>query len=235
AELDERRAELVQHLAEVLAAARAHGRDRLDPLALEQLDAAARRARPRQEVGEAVRLEEVAEPVPDGDLGDLRQPPQVPLRRLRHQSAGEPWLSRSRRRCSTCATRSSSSSSSSLVTSPSFVNASWSVSPARSLTRVASPRQRVAASSSSCLASSRRIPPRSESSVASSSIRSAVSDTAPTAASPRRCSRSLTGSTMRPGGAALPAALALRLRLRGRPVARSFAVAARPRRDGRGG
>ena len=42
--------------------------------------------RPRQEVGQLVPLEEVAEAVPDGDLGDLGQPAEVPTlgRRLSH-------------------------------------------------------------------------------------------------------------------------------------------------------
>jgi hypothetical protein len=44
-----------------------------------------RRRTPRQQVGQLVGLEEVAEPVPDRDLRDLRQPAEVPLlRRLRH-------------------------------------------------------------------------------------------------------------------------------------------------------
>src|SRR5207253_942238 len=78
----------------------------------------------------------------------------------------------------------------------------------------ASPRQRALASSSSCRASSRRIPPRALRSVASSSSRSAVRATAPTAASARRSTRSLAGSAMRPRAAPLPAALPLPLRLR---------------------
>ena len=75
AELDEGRAELVEELAEMLAA--------LGCAALEEL-------RPvpaaRDQVGQPVPLEEVAEAVPDRDLGDLRQPAEVPLlgRRLRH-------------------------------------------------------------------------------------------------------------------------------------------------------
>ena len=64
AELDERRPELVEHLAQVPPALRAGGRlgARLDP------------RRPRKNVGELVALEEVAEAVPDGHLRDLREP-----------------------------------------------------------------------------------------------------------------------------------------------------------------
>ena len=61
AELDERRTELVEHLAQVpstLGAGSGLGA-RLDPRG------------PRQHVGELVPLEEVAEAVPDRDLGDL--------------------------------------------------------------------------------------------------------------------------------------------------------------------
>ena len=66
AELDEGRAELVEELAEVLAA--------LGRRALGELAAVAPAG---QEVGQLVALEEVAEAVPDGDLGDLRQPAEV--------------------------------------------------------------------------------------------------------------------------------------------------------------
>ena len=64
AELDERRAELVEHLAQVPARApsRRPARVRLDA------------RRPRQQVGQLVPLEEVAEPVPDRDLRDLGEP-----------------------------------------------------------------------------------------------------------------------------------------------------------------
>ena len=77
AELDEGRAELVEELAEVLAAL---------PTALPSTIAVAVPAA-RDQVGQLVALEEVAEAVPDGDLGDLRQPAEVPrLRRcLRHE------------------------------------------------------------------------------------------------------------------------------------------------------
>jgi hypothetical protein len=70
-ELDERRAELVQHLSQVLA-----------PLGRR---AVRRHARPaREEVGQAVRLEEVTEAVLDRDLCDLGEPSEVPRRRARH-------------------------------------------------------------------------------------------------------------------------------------------------------
>src|SRR5439155_17147555 len=75
AELDERRAELVEELVEVLAALRRRAVDK--PRAVPPA---------RQEVGQLVPLEEVTEAVPDRDLGDLRQPAEVTrLRwRLRH-------------------------------------------------------------------------------------------------------------------------------------------------------
>ena len=66
AELDERRAELVEQLAQVLAA--------LGARAFE--DARAGEPR-RQEVGQAVGLEEIAEAVLDGDLCDLRDPSEI--------------------------------------------------------------------------------------------------------------------------------------------------------------
>ncbi len=78
-ELDERRAELLEHLAQMLpargrAALRRSGEPRL------------RRAA-RQEVGELVRLEPVAEAVPDHHLRDLRQASEAPRRRgLRHHA-----------------------------------------------------------------------------------------------------------------------------------------------------
>ena len=74
AELDEGRAQLVEELAEALASLR--GRS------LEDLPVSA----PREKVGQLVALEEVAEAVPDGDLGDLRQPAEVAClrRRLGH-------------------------------------------------------------------------------------------------------------------------------------------------------
>ena len=74
AELDEGRAQLVEELAEALAALRG--------CSLEDLPVSA----PREEVGQLVALEEVAEAVPDGDLGDLRQPAEVAClrRRLGH-------------------------------------------------------------------------------------------------------------------------------------------------------
>ena len=75
AELDEGRAELVEELAEVLAALRRRAVDEHFAVATA-----------RQEVGQLVALEEVAEAVPDGDLGDLRQPAEVASlrRRLGH-------------------------------------------------------------------------------------------------------------------------------------------------------
>src|SRR5439155_14880610 len=123
-ELDEGRAELVEHLPQVLAALRA--------LALDWENLRA----PGQQVGQAVALEEVPEPVLDRDLGDLRDPSQVPrrgaLRARRHAlsvarrcreflpaaiygagvgpAAPSIRLSARRRRCSSWATRSSSSS-----------------------------------------------------------------------------------------------------------------------------
>ena len=117
-ELDEGRAELVEHLAEVLPA--------LGALAV----ARRRPAAPREEICQPVALEEVAEPVLDGDLGDLRDPAQVARRRspsghglsvarrvrvparLRALRAGSstPAASARRSRCSSWATRSSSSS-----------------------------------------------------------------------------------------------------------------------------
>ena len=74
AELDERRPELVEHFPQVLAAL---GRRALDER---------RTATARQEVGQAVPFEEVAEAVPDGDLCDLRQTSEVAcaLGRLGH-------------------------------------------------------------------------------------------------------------------------------------------------------
>ena len=71
AELDEGRAELVEELAEVPA-----------PLGGGALGELAAVAPAGQQVGQLVALEEVAEAVPDGDLGDLRQPAEIPrLRR----------------------------------------------------------------------------------------------------------------------------------------------------------
>jgi hypothetical protein len=90
-ELDERRTELVEHLAQVLAPRGPAGLG---------LQARHRRARPRQQVGQLVGLEEVAEPVPDRDLGDLGHAPEAALRRLRHAFSvarpvgGLPWLRR---------------------------------------------------------------------------------------------------------------------------------------------
>src|SRR4029077_13261552 len=92
------------------------------------------------------------------------------------------------------------------VTRPSSRNTPCSVSPARSPTRIASPRQRFVASSMKPRTSSLLIPPRWASESASSSARSAVSATAPTRASASR----LTGSSMGTGTPALPALLALR-------------------------
>ena len=66
AELDEGRAELVEELAQMLAA--------LGRRALEELRAVAPAG---DQVGQPVALEEVAEAVPDGDLGDLRQSAEV--------------------------------------------------------------------------------------------------------------------------------------------------------------
>ena len=66
AELDEGRTELVEELAQVLAALRRRALD--EPRAVPAA---------REEVGQLVALEEVAEAVPDGDLGDLSQPAEV--------------------------------------------------------------------------------------------------------------------------------------------------------------
>ena len=64
-ELDERRAELVEHFPQVLATLRRRALDE-------------RGAAPAgQKVGQTVPFEEVAEAVPDGDLGDLRQASEV--------------------------------------------------------------------------------------------------------------------------------------------------------------
>jgi len=70
-ELDEGRAELVEHLSEVLAA--------LGGTALQRHALAA-----GHEVGQAVGLEEVAEAVPDRYLRDLGDPPEVPRRGACH-------------------------------------------------------------------------------------------------------------------------------------------------------
>ena len=74
AELDEGRAELVEHLTQVPAALGGAGHFRV------QLRAAG------EEVGQAMGLEEVAEAVPDRDLGDLGDPAKVlpPAGRARH-------------------------------------------------------------------------------------------------------------------------------------------------------
>ena len=75
-ELDERRPELVEHLAEVLAARGRRGRVRIE---------LHRGPRPRQQVGQLVGLEEVAEAVANCDLRDLREAAEIPLLgRLRH-------------------------------------------------------------------------------------------------------------------------------------------------------
>ena len=71
AELHERRPELVEHLAQVHAAL--VGGDRHGRSALPE----------RQQVGQLVLLDEVAEPVADCDLRDLRQAPEVALLRPR--------------------------------------------------------------------------------------------------------------------------------------------------------
>ena len=73
AELDEGRAELVEHLAQVLAALRR--------LAVDLLP----RPAAREEIGQPVGVEPVAEAVPDGDLGDLRQAAEVARGRLSHR------------------------------------------------------------------------------------------------------------------------------------------------------
>src|SRR4051795_6619181 len=51
---------------------------------------------PREEVGQAVALEEVAEAVPDGDLGDLGESPDVAGGRAGH------GISLTRARCAEC-------------------------------------------------------------------------------------------------------------------------------------
>src|SRR4051812_49246792 len=71
-ELHERRAELVEHLAEMLSALRRLAVD------LEARSAA------REEVGQPVGVEPVAEAVADGDLRDLRETPEVPRGGLGH-------------------------------------------------------------------------------------------------------------------------------------------------------
>src|SRR5439155_10863362 len=77
AELDERRPELVEHLAQVLTALR-----RL-PV---EVDA---RTASRKQVGQPVGVEPVAEPVSDRDLRDLRQAAEIPGgRRLGHRRPG---------------------------------------------------------------------------------------------------------------------------------------------------
>ena len=73
AELDERRPELVEHLAQVLSSLR-----RL------ALDLAAR-PRAAAEIGQAMVLEPVAEAVPNRDLRDLRKAPEVSCRGLSHR------------------------------------------------------------------------------------------------------------------------------------------------------
>ena len=85
AELDEGRAELVEQLAEVLAALRRRAVD--DPRAVPSTS--------REEVGQPVALEEVAEAVPDGDLGDLGQPAEVT--RLRGRFSHDPKCSTRRK------------------------------------------------------------------------------------------------------------------------------------------
>src|SRR4051812_42811395 len=89
AELDEGRPELVEHLAQVPAAFRRVRRRGVE------LGVA------RQQVGQAVGLEEVAEAVPDRDLGDLGDPAQIPpAGRARHVVSvprGQ-WLAALRRR-----------------------------------------------------------------------------------------------------------------------------------------
>ena len=83
AELDERRPELVEHLAQVASALRAlavpHRRELLVP---------------GQEVGQPVALEEVAEPVPDRDLRDLAQAAEIALllRARRHRLSVTRWV-----------------------------------------------------------------------------------------------------------------------------------------------
>src|SRR4051794_55910 len=79
AELDERRPELVEHLAQVLAARGARG-------AFLQHVRRALRLVTGDQVGETVRLEEVAETVPDGDLCDLREAAEITRRRGGHAS-----------------------------------------------------------------------------------------------------------------------------------------------------
>src|SRR5919109_32360 len=70
AELDECRAELVEEFAEVTSALRRCFADDLAVLA--------------DEVGQPVAVEEVAEAVAEGDLGDLGDAPQASRRRLSH-------------------------------------------------------------------------------------------------------------------------------------------------------
>ena len=77
AELDEGRAELVEQLAQVHAAG---GR----PTLARRREPRLRRA-PGQQVGELVRLEEVAEAVSHHHLCDLRETAEIARRRLGHQ------------------------------------------------------------------------------------------------------------------------------------------------------
>ncbi len=72
-ELDERRAELVEQLAQADAACGTFLRLGRRPVP------------PREQVGQLVAFEEVAEAVPDRDLRDLREPAEVPAGRLRHR------------------------------------------------------------------------------------------------------------------------------------------------------
>src|SRR3954454_10142810 len=130
-------------------------------------------------------------------------------------------------RCSSWATRSSSSSHSSRVTRPSSRSTPLAVAPAFSPTRMASPRQRIVASSIPRRTSSRLIPPFAASVSASSSARSAVSATAPTSASKSR----LTGSSMRPCAPSLPTPLSLRRDTGCAAVAAVAAVHGRDRRE----
>src|SRR6185369_7408001 len=80
-ELDEGRAELVEHLPQAPAAVRGHLR--------------AVAADPRKEVGQAMALEEVAEAVLDRDLGDLGESADVARGRTgRHAAQSDTGLSR---------------------------------------------------------------------------------------------------------------------------------------------
>src|SRR5439155_22727002 len=73
--LHEGRPELIEHLAQMLTARRRSTVAVLGDVVT------------RQEIGDAVGFEEVAEPVANGDLGDLRDPAKSPWRGLYRHAA----------------------------------------------------------------------------------------------------------------------------------------------------